>query len=105
MDQKKRDQQQHDRDQRQAGNERNRDMGNQRNEEETGKPVQLDKDDKQHQGGQQRMPESERKPDLGEHGGKRLPLRKSEGGESPPPHLSKRGAVQDGAAADRDRLQ
>jgi len=61
--------------QRRMAQDRNRDMGSQRNEEETGKPVQLDKDGKeqhqggqqhggqQHQGGQQRRPETEHKPD------------------------------------------
>jgi hypothetical protein len=52
---------------------RDRDMGNQRNDEEAGKPVQLDKDGKeqggQHQGGQQppggqpRRPETEHRPE------------------------------------------
>ena len=50
--------------QRRMAQDRNRDMGSQRNEEETGKPVQLDKDGKeQHQGGQPRRPETEHKPD------------------------------------------
>jgi hypothetical protein len=60
--------------QRRMAQDRNRDMGSQRNEEETGKPVQLDKDGKenqggqqhdghQHQGGQPRRPETERKPE------------------------------------------
>jgi len=60
-------------DQRQMNQERDPDLQNQRNEEETGKPVQFDKDGKenqggpQHQGGQhqqdgQQRPQ-ERKPD------------------------------------------
>ena len=59
---------------RRVAQDRNRDMGSQRNEEETGKPVQLDKDGKEQQGGQQhggqqhqgdqpRRPETERKPE------------------------------------------
>jgi hypothetical protein len=68
MDQGKHDKQQKQSDQRQMNQERNRDMGNQRNEEETGKPVQLDKDGKeqqggQHQGGQVPKPDAQRKPD------------------------------------------
>jgi len=78
MDQGKQDKQQHDKqheNQRRMAQDRDRDMGSQRNEEETGKPVQLDKDGKeqhqggqqhggqQHQGGQPRRPETERKPD------------------------------------------
>ena len=76
MDQGKHDKQQdkqHE-NQRRMAQDRNRDMGSQRNEEETGKPVQLDKDGKEHQGGQQhdghqhqggqpRRPETEHKPD------------------------------------------
>ena len=71
MDQGKHDKQQENQ---RRMNERNRDMGNQRNEEETGKPVQLDKDDKEHQGGQHQggqhhpggqvpKPDAQRKPD------------------------------------------
>jgi hypothetical protein len=71
MGQNKRDQQQTQRDQRQMDHERNRDMGNERNEEETGKPVQLDKEGKEHQGGQQSKPEPEHKPDQGQHTGQR----------------------------------
>ena len=52
MDDKKRDQQH---DQRQMPHDENRDLGNQRNEEETGKPVQLDKDGKEHQGDKDRQ--------------------------------------------------
>ena len=56
-----------------------RDTGTQRNEEETGKPIQLDKDDQgheregQHQPGGQPMhkPETERKPDQGQPATKR----------------------------------
>ena len=50
MDQSKHDKQQGDQRQMDQGRDR---MKNQRNEEETGKPVQLDKDGKEQQGGQQ----------------------------------------------------
>jgi hypothetical protein len=71
MDQKNRDQQHDKRDQREMSQGRNRDLGKDRNEEETGEPIQLDKDGKdqhggkpqQHQGGQPQKPESERMPD------------------------------------------
>jgi hypothetical protein len=74
-------QQPKDRDQRQANPQQgNRDMSKERNEEETGKPVQLDKEGKdkeqhgtEHQGGQQRRPETERRPDQGQHSGQRTP--------------------------------
>jgi hypothetical protein len=64
-------------DQRQMNQERDRDLKGQRNEEETGKPVQLDKDGKENQGGQQhqgggqhqqggQQRPQERKPDQGQ---------------------------------------
>ena len=64
-------------DQRQMNQERDRDAKGQRNEEETGKPVQLDKDGKENQGGQQhqgggqhqqggQQRPQERKPDQGQ---------------------------------------
>jgi hypothetical protein len=54
MDQSKRDPQ---RDQRAIGQGRERDMDIERNEEETGKPVQIDKDAKQRPGGEAHQPE------------------------------------------------
>ena len=79
MDQNKRDQQHDKRDQRQMGHEQNRDPGNERNEEETGKPVQLDKDGKEQQGGKEhqgnqppRNPQTEHRPDQGQKTGQRM---------------------------------
>lgn len=72
MDQNKRDQQKDQRDQRHMGAEQNRDRGNERNEEETGRPVQLDKDgkehqgDKEHQANQPRDPQPAHRPDQGQ---------------------------------------
>ena len=61
-------------DKRPMAQDRDRDMSADRNEEETGKPVQLDKEDTgHHQGGQhqggapQQKPGTERKPDQGQH--------------------------------------
>jgi hypothetical protein len=78
MDQNKRDQQHDKRDQRQMPHEQNRDLGNERNEEETGKPVQLDKDGKEQHGGkehqqgnQPRNPQTEQRPAQGQKTGQR----------------------------------
>jgi hypothetical protein len=73
MDQSKRDPQ---RDPRQMGQEGDRDMDLERNEEETGKPVQIDEGAKEHRGGAEHQPdppgqpESEHTPDQGQHGGR-----------------------------------
>jgi hypothetical protein len=79
MDPNKRDQQHDKRDQREMPQDQNRDLGNQRNEEETGKPLQLDKDGKEHQGGKDHQgqqpppnPQTEQhKPDQGQRTGQR----------------------------------
>ena len=71
MDQNKRDQQHDKRDQRRMGHEPHRDAGSQRNEEETGQPVQLDEDGKEHQGNQPRTTQTEHKPDQGQRTGPR----------------------------------
>jgi epoxyqueuosine reductase len=82
MDQSKHDKQQSD--QRRMDQGRNREakpQSDNRNQEDTGKPVQLDREGKEHQGGQQqggqqqggqqRKPEPEHRPGQGEHTGQR----------------------------------
>jgi len=60
-------------------NERDQDLSNERNKEETGKPVQLDKDGKEpqggkeHQGNQPHTLQTEQKPDQGQRIGQRMP--------------------------------
>jgi hypothetical protein len=70
MDQSKHDKQG---DQRQMNEGRDRDPKNQRNEEETGKPVQLDKEGKENQGGQQQQGGQDKQGGQHQQGGQQRP--------------------------------
>src|SRR6266446_1966501 len=69
-------------DQRQMNQGRDRDLKGQRNEEETGKPIQLDKDGKENQGGQHQQGGQEHQGGQHQQGGQQRPQeRKPEQGQ------------------------